>query len=279
MQQPEIVSCLSLNEEAAWSWIHCNLFHSDWTSSSRDIQILGSENLLNFRTVLYCDSEGKRVDLWKAAVIWVCVHKISWWHPCWRCKTERNHFVLLQTRRTSVLYSQQWKTPSCNWTWRSTTWCEMGQPTTAAAAYFLRNSSSILWQVSLTLTYMHSLWIDSSRACSVPAHADRASSLRRPWVTPLTFLACGGWQGPWPSTSYLTSCHALLGPAVPVWESHLFTSVLAPSPYLHPSASNRHNFSLLFSLCSICVLSLLFAFFLSLSSLSPRFKNNNFVLK
>ena len=83
MQQPKIALCLWLNEVYQikelvklnpWQFISLK---SD--NSLGDIKILSSKNRLNFGTVLYYDKEGyevKRVDLWKAAIIRVYVHKI-----------------------------------------------------------------------------------------------------------------------------------------------------------------------------------------------------------
>ena len=68
------IKCIKL--KGSWSWIHRSLFHSNWINSLGDIHIVSSKNQLNFGTVLYYDNEGKRVDLWKAAIIRVYVHKI-----------------------------------------------------------------------------------------------------------------------------------------------------------------------------------------------------------
>ena len=68
------MKCIKL--KGSWSWIHCSLFHSNRINSLGDIKILNFKNQLNFGTVLYYDNEVKRVDLWKAAIIKVYVHKI-----------------------------------------------------------------------------------------------------------------------------------------------------------------------------------------------------------
>lgn len=52
-----------------------------------------------------------------------------------RWEKETNRLWLLQTQKIFASSLRQWKTPSCSWIWRSTTWCEMEAPTMAAAAY------------------------------------------------------------------------------------------------------------------------------------------------